>query len=441
MSARVSVQLEEWRSATPESHPALKDVKLDKTACALAEALTESQRLSIVPRLDGGITIEANSHVGIVTVGPLRIAIEPKIKSATLLQLLRYAYGLRNLTLYEEHGASTATACFQDLLLQQLAAEANELLARGLHRRYQARSEPLAVPRGRIDFQKVVAGGGLATAALPCRHYAREEDCFPNQVLRAGLLHGARLAGDPMLATHLRQTARRMDGIGEAPLDRHTFDRIRREQNRLLAAYEPAFALIELLVIDAGATVAEAEEVRLPGFLFDMNRFFEALLGRFLTDFLPDCKVIEQQALTELFAWDKDHNPRKRPAPRPRPDFVVQGAARTAVLDAKYRDLWARELPREMLYQLAIYSLCGLGHGEATILYPTVARAEEQRVAIHDPLRGGRLGTVILRPVPIVEMAALLSAQRTSEVDARCRAIARQLAFGEVAGPVRMSAA
>jgi hypothetical protein len=48
--------------------------------------------------------------------------------------------------------------------------------------------------------------------------------------------------------------------------------------DRRTAAYEPALTIIQLLLGDEGPTLNEdGDDVRLKGFLFDMNRFFQAL--------------------------------------------------------------------------------------------------------------------------------------------------------------------
>jgi 5-methylcytosine-specific restriction enzyme subunit McrC len=154
-------------------------------------------------------------------------------------------------------------------------------------------------------------------------------------------------------------------------------------------------------------------ELRLSGFLLDMNAFFQALLGRFMSEHLDACGVVQEERLHGLFAYDPKHNPRGRRDPQPRPDFVVRrGAAANVLLDAKYRDLWGRPLPREMLYQLAIYALAQGGtNASATILYPSFApRTRDQVVVFNDVMRGAPKARVILRPVNLPRVERLLRA-------------------------------
>jgi 5-methylcytosine-specific restriction enzyme subunit McrC len=73
------------------------------------------------------------------------------------------------------------------------------------------------------------------------------------------------------------------EDISDIKMDRHTLRRLRRETDRLTAAYEPSITIIEMLLASMGISLDEDRmPVELDGFLFDMNRFFQALLSRFL---------------------------------------------------------------------------------------------------------------------------------------------------------------
>jgi len=67
-------------------------------------------------------------------------------------------------------------------------------------------------------------------------------------------------------------------------------------------------------------------------------------------------------------------------------------------MDAKYRDLWETSMPRDMLYQLAIYAFSkNTGVPQSTILYPTLAAG-----AAEVTRGGGPVGW--LGPPPLVMM-------------------------------------
>jgi 5-methylcytosine-specific restriction enzyme subunit McrC len=181
--------------------------------------------------------------------------------------------------------------------------------------------------------------------------------------------------------------------------------------NRLTVAYEPAISLIEILLDSSGVSLHGApQEPRLPGFLFDMNRFFQRLLGRFLRENLPDHRVQEEEAIKGMMEYSPEYNPRNCRAPAPRPDYCVKTKeGKTLLLDAKYRDLWSEDLPREMLYQLAIYALSQRSPGRATILYPTMnSAARDSVVRIHEPSSGNPRAEVVQRPVNLGDLAKLL---------------------------------
>jgi 5-methylcytosine-specific restriction enzyme subunit McrC len=428
----VRVRLQEWQTADPRGPQGaeLQGARLDgPVARALARRLSDAGILDVLEGYDG-ISIRSFAHVGRIQIGSLCITIEPKIGTSELLTLLRYAYGLRNLQLCDETGFSTVGQLLQDLLAMQLLAEVQELLGRGLVRRYVARTELLASPRGSLDLNHLARRGPLVDAQVLCRHHLRSPDHLLNQVVRAGVRLAASRAQDAPLRQSLTRLGRRLgDEISEVRLDTATLERARRRLDRLASAYAAAFRLTELVYACSAVSLDGETTMELPGFLFDMNRFFQALIGRFLSEHLPSFRVQQEHALTEMMRYVPGLNPRHRKSPTPRPDFVVtKGGAVASLLDAKYRDLWERDLPREMLYQLAMYALSQPGGATATILYPTTARdATEAAVEIRDPVCPGALGRVALRPVILSELVHALGEPQGR---GRCERLAGRLAFG-----------
>lgn len=221
------------------------------------------------------------------------------------------------------------------------------------------------------------------------------------------------MARDRDLRSDLRRTAAVLESdVSRTRLHLPIIDGLRRQINRLTVAYEPAISLIEILLDSSGVSLQGAtREPRLPGFLFDMNRFFQRLLGRFLRENLTDHTFQEEKAIKGMMSYSPEHNPHARRATAPRPDYCVKTKdGKTLLLDAKYRDLWSEDLPREMLYQLAIYAVSQKPTGRATILYPTLdSSARDSVVRIFEPSSGNQRAEVVQRPVNLVRLAELLN--------------------------------
>jgi 5-methylcytosine-specific restriction enzyme subunit McrC len=278
----VSITLSEWETCRPDPGTQLAGVFLsdDAPVRRVAEELSSSRRLEIT-ELAKGLLIRTFSYVGSVRLGGLRITIHPKISGAPLLSLLRYAYGLRQIDLFSPVEYGSYAQSFQDLLIHQLAAEAEEILSRGLYRQYRRVNQSLSSPKGRINFQELARQSALAQAALPCVHHPRLRDCLVNQVLLSGLYLGVRITNDLMLRTHLRRVAGLLgDDVSPIRLSGSILTRLERETDRLTTAYRPAIAIIELLAASGGITLEDGQEVKLPGFLFVVIQVFEGESGR-----------------------------------------------------------------------------------------------------------------------------------------------------------------
>ena len=415
----VSVTLSEWQTLTPENTPHLRDVSLGDGSDyqSTLHLLHKSNKVSI-RELRTGVEITARSHVGRIQLGKLEVTIQPKIESGCMLRLLRYAYGFRGLHLYSRAEQLTSKLGFADLLISQLLQEAQELISRGLRMSYVRQDERLASPRGRIDIGRLALEAGSATATLPCQHFPRLEDTLINQVLLGGLRLAANVASLLELRRDASRLASQMDEqVSPIKLESAVMSRLSDHQSRLTQAYDPAIEIIRLLMESQGITLdGKTMPTQLPGFLFDMNTFFQAFVSRFLNDYLPNYSVHDEHGLKGMMRYDSKHNPRRRQSPTPRPDFVVKHRdSVVAILDAKYRDLWERSLPRDILYQLVIYAMSHPGLRSSTIIYPTTStRARPARVNVTDPVRGQHLGRVWLRPLNLGQLDQLLSSAKKS---------------------------
>lgn len=438
----ISLTTKEWQRVGPDECHKLRGLGPDGRGSteALIRELAD-QRILEVTSLSSGRSVQTFSYVGTVRVGDLRVTILPKIRGMPLLALLLYAYRLRDLGLRAEVGHGVENAGLVDLLIMQLRRETEELLLRGLHRSYQRREELLASPRGRIDFVRLAARPVVTTAALPCVHHHREEDTLVNRILLAGLDLASRMTEDLELRYGVRRVAAVLrDTVSPVVLCRRTWEELAKNRNRLVRHYEPALSIIELLAKGQGPSLdGRLDVISGHGFLFDMNRFYQRLVGKFLEENLPKCEVLAEHGMRGIVNYLPEFNPQGRTAGVPRPDFVIRQGGRTiAVLDAKYRDIWDQKLPRHMLYQLALYAIGRRDGNEAAILFPTLdPGASESRLEVLDPECGRPRAFVCLRPVNLLRLAELVVQPHTAARARERECLARWMAGlpGELPSP------
>ena len=259
----VAIELLEWQSVGPDEVSGLLDFRFaNEEERRQARALSDSQVVEF-QELHDGLRVAARSHVGRICIGNLTLTIRPKVASDQLLTLFRHAYGLRDVKRYAGVGYSMAGSLFQDLVIAQLHAEVRNLLERAIARTYVERQDDLSSPRGRINFGRFAAQGGVVAATLPCQHFSQSSDHLLNQVLLAGLRLARSIALDRELTTAIGRQERAVAELASTVgLSGHLLQQAHRRINRLVAPYSSIIRLIEILYYAKFIELEEPEEAR-----------------------------------------------------------------------------------------------------------------------------------------------------------------------------------
>jgi 5-methylcytosine-specific restriction enzyme subunit McrC len=430
-SSVIDLRLNEWQMVGPKQDERLRDAGLASDPEVLRIAPLLAGKLDIRPAF-GGVELRSNSFVGRAEVGRLRITVMPKLDGLPLTRLLCYAYGLRDMSLHEDTVAPMTAQGFEGLLVSMLATEVTTLVQRGLPWRYMRDEAWLESPKGRILIDKWARARHAVPTSLPCRFDERSPDWPVNRVVLAGLHLAVGRCGDPMLRQRMQKLAESFAGVRSAErLDSASVARAKSMLTRLSDHCASALTLIDLLVRGQGLDIETPHgSTPLPGFLFDMNRFFQRLLSRFLRENLPGWQVADESAIRGLFSVTSTRGFSRR-TPAPRPDYAIaRHGEPPTYLDAKYRDLANRSLPAEWLYQLSLYAVAS-ARSTSVLLYATMSNtAADERIRIRSPgssagAGGEQLGTVVLRPVLLEELARVLADGGAASNTARTKMASR----------------
>ncbi len=231
----------------------------------------------------------------------------------------------------------------------------------------------------------------------------------------AGLKLGLKLVIESGLKIKLQRLCTNLEeNISAITLTRGSLKLARNSINRLTGRYAAVLEVINILYESQGIQLEDSSSyIDLPGYFFDMNAFFETLVGRLIENCSEGYSVKDQFSLHDMFIYNSGFNPCGRKSPTPRPDFALMKEGKVVkLMDAKYRELWERSLPREMLYQLAIYAVSGIGDRTATILYPTLSDIPTTaKIDINDPVSSGNIASVILQPINLEKVAGFVSSE------------------------------
>ncbi|KKL53881.1 hypothetical protein LCGC14_2270990 [marine sediment metagenome] len=286
-----------------------------------------------------GLYLKTRHYIGFLQLGDIKLIIRPKIEKFDLMQLIVYVLNLQKIDL-KNTSYNFDNMGFIDLLIIQLEREIRKFWRKGFLKSYELKGKNLSTIRGKLDIRNIVSQGGIRSAQIPCNYYDRSNNNLINQILVSGLKLGIQLTTLQEIRINLIQLYKTLKmSIDPINLNLKNFKKANRMLNRLSRAYEPILNLVFLLWSRNVPNIyGKYEELPLPGFLLDMNKFFEDLLSKFLQESLPDYEVQPQYSFSDMISYNPKYNPKKRQMKRRIfPDIVIFKDSKSfAVLDAKY---------------------------------------------------------------------------------------------------------
>ncbi|RKT19008.1 5-methylcytosine-specific restriction enzyme subunit McrC [Streptomyces sp. 1114.5] len=301
------------------------------------------------PYRTGHWTLRAGSKVGAVSLpvpggDPVTVRITPKVPIARLFFLIGYSLDPRGWR------DGDVEAGDHDELLPALAhaveRQVDRALRQGLLQGYTAVEESALVVRGRIREAEQIRRRFGAALPVEIAYDEFTTDIAENRILRAAVERLLRLPGVPQDVRRrlLHQRVRLAD---VTPLVRGQ-ELPEWHATRLNSRYQHALQLAGV-VLDGSSPGHVAGELRIDGFLFDMNKLFE--------DFVTVALREAFRGTDRTCRFQDPHHLDEAGGIRMKPDFVLYGpdGEPQAVADAKYKAEKSGGYPDDDLYQMLAY--------------------------------------------------------------------------------------
>ena len=351
MTNKPIIELGEWESKTIKQKLTIQDQKL------VSQISGEAGRVDI-DELRSGIRIRARSWVGLIQFETFSIRIVPKLAGAYegLVGMLAYTNGLEALRRNQgERSLSTFKEYSLFELLALLLVESCErIVHRGLMHDYVEVEDDLPVLRGRLKVAEQVRQHYGQLDRLACRYDDHLSDIRENQLLLAALNFCRLRCSHPQLSTRIHRlctvlsSACSVEGMSVETLVQPF------KYNRLNRYYANGHKLAMLILQQAGIDdLLKLGKTRSFAFLLDMNRLFEAYVGKLLTQLLPAPYSVHTQYSSNSVIRNETL---QKSYTSIRPDIIVKDKNQPVlVADTKYK-AYLGNIPTNDIYQSFTYA-------------------------------------------------------------------------------------
>jgi len=334
--------------------------------------------------------IKFSKYVGVIQVGGLTLEILPKAdkKSASdpneydkwqkvLLRMLSIC-NLIKLDSVSEASLKRRHHSLLDLYFNMYLDEVNNLVRKGLIKKYHKMQGNLHALKGRLVFSKHIHQNLIHQERFYTEHQVYDFEHLHNQILLRALTVLSKVSTNSTIIDSINRVKLDFPDIKEILITENHFEQLK--ENRKTEPYKKALQIAKMIILNYSPDIKSGNENML-ALLFDMNKLWEEYIYRVLLRVKePGLKVLYQRH--QLF-WENK---------TVRPDLVISkvnalGKTEGFIIDPKWKIISAKKPADDDLKQMFVYNIYW-EVGKSMLLYPKTFEHKEYFGKFHK----GKLG-------------------------------------------------
>jgi len=240
--------------------------------------------------------IKFSQYVGVICIGNLTIEILPKADKSiaqnkseldattkkwqsVLLKMLAISGELELETVSE--ASLRKRANLLDLYFEIFLSELDNLLRRGLSKKYRSNSANIKVLKGRLDFAGNIRHNLVHRERFFTTHQHYDHEHLLNQILLRALQILSTIANGTHLQDKIKKLLFYFPEIGQQPITHASFDKVR--LTRKTQDHAKALRIAKMLILNYAPDIKKGDENML-ALLFDMNKLWEKYIYKKLKE-------------------------------------------------------------------------------------------------------------------------------------------------------------
>jgi len=362
METNKPIKLEEYSTKIPsiESKDIGHNAKVDERLVNLKLTIDDKKLLEgplsnvlKIIKLEDGLSITSNSHIGIAKFSNFTVVVEPKIliNPKNLFGMISYIFNIE-----EWERLPDAPFYFQkpesyliEIIILLFVEECKRLLKKGLYKSYVTYQDNISYLRGKLLLIQNTYNVLKNKPKFACEYDELEYDNVENQIILFCLQRSYKITKSQIRKNEIRKLLFQFsDYVSTMNISMSDFKKF--HYTRFNNHYQNIHNLCKIIIDSAGVTDFYAETRHIiSSFFVDMNEIFEKFIFKLFDEFyLPtQYRAIEQK---KRWAWKIDLKTKKSI----RTDILLENRKdpkNVIVIDTKYKD----RLYESDLYQIGFY--------------------------------------------------------------------------------------